>query len=261
MNTNDVNSIPTSESSNWGIIISLMVLGCIIGTIALWCYQRTLPADEKTIGKKNEDKLEILKILGMGMGAVALVPVFLQMISSSLLKEAESNMESRFIFLGFCVAATVIARRFLSVVPEKLLNTLANTKKTAEEAKVLASSAGGAANRNAAAHEPPSEVIKQVVQSGPIAAYDWKALRIIRAFLNPNFSKSRTTTGLAFDSGISSDETLKYLEQMVKNGDACRFPGDSTKGSWWALTAEGRKKFTSLKTQLDQLNIVDTDVV
>jgi len=262
MNTNLVSSVPGATASNWEIILFLMVLGCLIGTVALWCFQRVLS------GEKTEDKWEMLKILGMGVGAVALVPVFLRMISSSLLKEAEANIEARFVFLGFCVAAAVTARRFLSVVPQKLLDTVASAqrnateaKKQADEAQERVTSVGNAvADRTSVELQPPPEEILKTMRSGSISAYDWKALRLIRAFLNPKFPKSRTTTGLAFDSGLTVVETLKYLEQLEKNGDVVQFLGDSKKGTWWALTAEGRQKFSCLRPQLDKLNLVDTDV-
>ena len=256
----NTNAGSPSEGSKWFIIIGLMLLGCLIGSIALWCYQRTLPLEEKGSDQKSENGWEFFKIIGMGLGAVTLVPVFLQMISSSLLEKAQTNMESKFILLGFCVAATTASRRFLSVIPQKLLDAVEkiNTKTENTQQQFVAVSEA-VANRTAPQLVPPPVAFQEEIKSVEVK-YDWKALLLIRAFLNPKFPKSRTITGLAFDSGLTIPEALKYLGEMENNGDAQRFQGDPKHGNWWALTASGRKKCALLKAQLSQLSTVETDV-
>jgi hypothetical protein len=221
-----------------------------------------MPSNERAADEPPKNKFfEFCKILGMGIGAVALVPVLLHMISSSLLKEAETSMESKFVLLGFCVAATVAARRVLTVIPQKLLDAVDRIdKKTDDQQEQLHAGLNAVANRTAPTLQPPPPDIQEAIKSSSASKYNWKALRLIRAFFNPKFTKSRTVTGLAFDSGLSIDETLRYLEQLRKDGDVHKFPGDPKKGSWWTMTADGRKNFSSLKSQLDQLDFSDTDV-
>src|ERR1035441_4975667 len=82
-------------------VILLMAVGVIVGSVGLFCYQRSSLPPEKT-----KDIWELAKILGMGAAAVALVPAFLRNVSSPFIAETETSFEAKLVFIAFCVAAT-----------------------------------------------------------------------------------------------------------------------------------------------------------
>jgi aspartyl-tRNA synthetase len=86
------------------------------------------------------------------------------------------------------------------------------------------------------------------------AAIEWNLLCLIWAFLNPEFPQSRTTSGLAKESGLSEVETLRYLEQLKQNGQVRQVSLDADNGTWWAMTPEGRKMSAELEPQLRKVN-------
>lgn len=139
-------SIPTGETSDgsFWVPIALMFIGAVVGSIAVWCYQGVVSSKDNSAGTRHSGKKEVnsrqdirefLKIFGMGIGCVALIPAFLRTISSNLFGETMTSVEARFVFVGFCVAATVSARRFLTTVPKQILDSVARTERVAERAE------------------------------------------------------------------------------------------------------------------------------
>jgi hypothetical protein len=71
----------------------------------------------------------------MGISASTLVPLFLTMISSNLLKESASDSSRFFIFFGFCLIASLSSKAFIQTVSDRLLNEMNKTKKELKEFK------------------------------------------------------------------------------------------------------------------------------
>ena len=71
----------------------------------------------------------------MGVSASTLVPLFLTMISSNLLKESASDSSRFFMFFGFCLIASLSSKAFIQTVSDRLLNEMNKTKKELQELK------------------------------------------------------------------------------------------------------------------------------
>lgn len=91
-----------------------------------------------------------------GVGAAFLIPLFLQMISSSLLvdllNDDASGSHPQFInrllvFGGFCLLAAIFARRFIETLSDKVLKDLRDAKQAAHEGKETATRALETADR------------------------------------------------------------------------------------------------------------------
>jgi len=237
-------------------ILLLMGTGVVVGAFGSFCYQRhALPAE------KFRDKWELPKILGMGVAAVALVPAFLRTISSNLIQEAETNLESKFVFVAFCVAATLAAKKFIGTLPEKLLDVANRAAEQAAEAKSdVRKVADVVAQRTPPNLKEPEPGNSQSNIDNPVTGYNWKELRLIRALLDPKYSIGRSVTGLALDSGLTPTEIQGFLQKFQSNGVVDRFIGQASKGIRWHLTRSGREKVSFLKPEAGTDVIADVGI-
>lgn|GEM_PF-1901291 len=89
-------------------------------------------------GGKNKSTKPWQRHLITGVLATFMVPLFLQMIGSGLLKELSPQHYNFFVFLGFCSAAAFIAQHFATSVSTSMLK---DTQKEAHQAKADAEEA------------------------------------------------------------------------------------------------------------------------
>ena len=67
-----------------------------------------------------------------GIGAALLMPLFLSMLSSSLLPDmlaADPKLDDFLVFGGFCLLAAISARTFIQTLSDKILREVKETKK------------------------------------------------------------------------------------------------------------------------------------
>lgn len=76
-----------------------------------------------TYNKKFFQKELIGKIL-YGVIAAFLVPLFLNTISSNLIENIGKDVQSIYIFIGFCLIASISSKVFITTLTEKTLNSL-----------------------------------------------------------------------------------------------------------------------------------------
>jgi len=249
---------------NWGCVIGLMLLGAFIGTLALWCYQLTVPSSTD-----KKDPWIFLKNFGMGLGAVALVPAVLQTISSNLLTQASTNVDARFILVSFCVAAAYASRRFLAVVPEKILDSLKTTAEDASQAKAKAEAAQSqtakltevVANKTASASAMSQTAVAPAIQTILQAnGYDTNCLLVIQALFDSQYPAARTVAGMAMDTGLTTDQVSKWARRMELNGDVEPYAGDPTRGTWWRLTDSGKTKLAALQPQSTGIQVFRSNI-
>jgi hypothetical protein len=242
--TNALSAAPANAAvPDWGSVIALMIIGVAIGSIGSFCYQRVIVQ-----GDKAKDKWELPKLAGMGAAAVALVPAFLRTISSNLVKDTATGLEPKLVFVAFCVAATLAAKRLIGTLPEKLLN-LAQQAAEQTAQKEVQKVAEAVANRlPSTAKEPPTEHTSRNAAGPVVTGYDWKGLAVVRALLNPRYPQGRTVAGTAFDTGLTPPDVQHCLTQLQGNGDAAVFTGNPAKGPIWYLTIAGRQKLGILGT-------------
>ena len=69
---------------------------------------------------------DFIKYILTGIGASILIPLFLNMISSDLIKAEPMPILNYFIFSGFCFIGAYLSDKFLTTIGEKVLNQVKN---------------------------------------------------------------------------------------------------------------------------------------
>ena len=93
-------------------------------------YLHRFDVDEKEKMNKNA----VWKYVLLGIGSAILVPAFLKMIASDLIKESSPyDNINYFIFSGFCLVAAIFSKRFITTISEKVLKDLEKTKAKVNE--------------------------------------------------------------------------------------------------------------------------------
>ncbi|NKC16020.1 MAG: hypothetical protein GKR94_28615 [Gammaproteobacteria bacterium] len=71
----------------------------------------------------------------IGVGVALVVPLFLQMIASGLVKDASTEPHLYLVFLGFCVVAAAASHTFIETVTKKLLREVQASRTDAQNAR------------------------------------------------------------------------------------------------------------------------------
>jgi hypothetical protein len=112
------------------LVIIIIVMGAFGGFLNHLHNFDTIKEDEKNKAVKY-------KYVFLGIGSASLVPAFLKMISSDLIKETTSldNNNSFLIFAGFCLITAIFSRKFITTIGEKVLEAAKNAEITSNENK------------------------------------------------------------------------------------------------------------------------------
>ena len=74
------------------------------------------------------------KYILLGIGAALLVPLFLKMIESDIIRNRD-NLDY-LIFAGFCLIAAIFSRRFISSIGDRIMEVAKNAQKSALASKI-----------------------------------------------------------------------------------------------------------------------------
>lgn len=78
---------------------------------------------------RSKEKTKTIRFIFSGVGAAILVPLFLNMLSSDLIKFANDyDQINYFVFAGFCFIAGYFSDKFIDSIGDKLLKELQQTK-------------------------------------------------------------------------------------------------------------------------------------
>jgi hypothetical protein len=86
----------TMITNIWTLLAIMVVAGAFGGLINYFIERRDSP-----------DKSSILRSLVVGIGASFLVPLFLNMISSDLMRQMDQDVGKLLVFVGFCLIAAI----------------------------------------------------------------------------------------------------------------------------------------------------------
>jgi hypothetical protein len=114
----------------WILVIIIIIMGAFGGFLNHLHNFDTIKDEEK-------NKFVKYKYIFLGIGSASLVPAFLKMISSDLIKNSTSldNNNCFLIFAGFCLIAAIFSRRFITTIGEKVLEAAKNAELTSNENK------------------------------------------------------------------------------------------------------------------------------
>src|SRR5690606_5891009 len=114
------------------LIVIMLVIGAFGGFLNYLNDFDTLENEQKSVKSKS-------KYMMLGIGAALLVPLFLKMIESNIIRSGE-NLDY-LIFAGFCLIAAIFSRRFISSIGDRIMEVAKKAQKTATESKIKAEEA------------------------------------------------------------------------------------------------------------------------
>lgn len=186
------------------------------------------------IEQEKKDLFSFLKNVLMGISASILIPLFLNMISSNLLKESASDTLKLFILFGFFLIASLSSKVFIQTIADRVLNEVKKTKVGLEDIKKSAGPIIGKETEPEEAEGTGSflnvrgfsfgEDAKKVLNALGGGKYAWRTLR-----------------GIAKEIGMPKENVLNSLNWLSSN----RLAETGEKGRW-ALTLEGRDIFIGM---------------
>jgi hypothetical protein len=178
---------------------------------------------------KNEIIIpEIIKPVLIGLAASALVPLFLNMISSDLLNNKDELTMNYFVFLGFCLIAAIFSGEFIDSIGQKVLNQISEVQKEIEENNT----------EDDTDVTPPSTEIFGAQNLKPLEE-ESAEYQILQSFINSKFTY-RSVSGIAKQTSLDKSTTKKELIKLRKKG--CVEVIQRQKGPRWKITSEGYKK-------------------
>ena len=116
----------TASLSHVGILIIIIIAAGILGGLANYFLDRS---------ERNWVAYDVLKSALLGMVASATVPLFLKIVSSSIMKDAEADALQYFVFCGFCLIAAAFSNRYLQGLGDRILQELKEVKRENAELK------------------------------------------------------------------------------------------------------------------------------
>ncbi len=183
------------------------------------------------------------KSVSLGIVASLLVPLFLNMISSEIVKTISKSasiadaIPETLVFLGFCLVAAVSSRAFIQTLSDRILKEAKAAVKVAEKAKGEASRADEKAEL-ALHKQTERDADEEVGKSVSKVQLDEDQRKVLEAFTKRSFAL-RTRTGLAMDAGMTKDQVDKILRDLVDQGLAAMTLTRENKNRWY-LTEKGR---------------------
>jgi hypothetical protein len=154
----------------------------------------------------------------VGIGAAFMVPVFLNMISSTLISDisgevTDSKMLSKLLVLaGFCLLAAISSRAFIRSLTDRLLQEVKEAKKEAKEAKEQSAQAENIAFLTVENDAPTITPADSETLATTSITDDEK--KILKTMVGSQFSM-RSITGIAKDSGLAKERVNAAISSLL----------------------------------------------
>tara|TARA_R110002050_G_scaffold243066_1_gene379394 strand:- start:17063 stop:17656 length:594 start_codon:yes stop_codon:yes gene_type:complete len=164
--------------------------------------------------------IEALKPILLGLAAAALVPLFLNMISSDLIKSNDPTTNNYLIFLGFCLIASIFSGEFIDSIGQRALSQIDAVQKEIEENNT----------------ENDSQIVEELINNSDLTEVQ---SNILKTFINSRFTY-RSISGLAKELNLSTPIVKNELVGLQKAGLVEVV--QRKKGPRWRITTEGYKQ-------------------
>jgi len=184
--------------------------------------------------QKKSDWSWLIENVLMGILASALVPLFLVMISSNLLKESASDISKYFVFFGFCLVASVCSKAFIETVSERVLREVKQTREELDEVKKNVEPIVSKES------EPHKGEDKSFIRMEGFSLDD-NTKKVLNALGRGNFVW-RTVGGIREETGIPKEDVLTSLNWLSSNKLA-----EAGARERWGLTLKGRDLYYATK--------------
>lgn len=189
---------------------------------------------------------DIFKNSIIGIGAAAMVPLFLNMISSNLLKDilapnSDSNTTAQnlFVFAGFCLIAGISSRAFIQNLSEKVLQKMQQQVNSTEEKTKELDVKFGPLLENAM--EPESAASGNMLLASPMSNVQPTndELKILQTLASGPYTL-RSISGISKDSAFDKETVHDIVNTLMNKGFVGQTDGGK-KGPRWYITSQGRE--------------------
>jgi predicted transcriptional regulator len=207
--------------------------------------------------KKNTTNCTLLKSIFLGVTASFLVPLFLNMISSTLLQDSLEDPHKLLIFAGFCLIASISSRAFINAMSDKILKEV---QKSQEELKdevdsfksemepILNKETELENNNIQIVDKDTTLVLEQLDNELRIFNNDTDEVKIFKAIGNSKYTY-RTKEAIMKCTGIN-DETLTPIINMLISRRFIRLSSKDGK-QYYGLTTDGRIRLNDINKYIE----------
>jgi di/tricarboxylate transporter len=217
------------------LISGIMLFAGLLGGVLNFYLTPQDPGDAK--------KAWFQSLLG-GIVASFMVPLFLNMLSSTLTDQIEGSPNSPadpsklFVFAGFCLIAAVSSKAFISNISDRILS---EAKQTKREVKQIRSEVAPIIAKETEAEAPDSEEARLSLRRTSSATLGDNQRKVLSALANGQFAL-RTRTGVSKDTSIPKTEVNDLLEELAKSGFAksVTVVSRGEQKIRWYITPQGR---------------------
>jgi hypothetical protein len=211
-----------------------------------------------------------LKYLLLGVAASFIVPLFLNTISSTLIKDvlnasSPGSITSLLVVAGFCLIASISSRRFIDRITDKVLEQVNKAVEAADSAQKKADTAvlkAEEAEQKAENADEKVDLFSEPELPEPSQQQPWPRVsssitteswnphaepltpdqnqkKVLKAMIDSTFS-ARAFSGLMNDTGLDEGELTDSLSSLVDSGYMEK--KTTQKGfERWFLTDDGRR--------------------
>jgi len=219
----------------------LLLAGVLGGAMGYYLEQPIQTSTLEGEGITRKKAVKLFPYLVLGVGASLMVPLFLNMISSTLVSEALSPREGGqaelklLVITGFALIAAVSSRRFITSLTDKVIRDVQEAKELAQEAEKKVDLIVEPEN---APREPSSPVVDQAQAHVDPATLSDHEKRVLKTLFNSSYS-ARALSGISRDGEIDQEEATAALTLLV--GKSLVQQTQTFKGyAKWSLTQAGR---------------------
>ncbi|ORJ58613.1 YEATS-associated helix-containing protein [Geothermobacter hydrogeniphilus] len=180
----------------------------------------------------RNDRNKLLESIVYGLGSALMLPVFLSILSSDLMKTAKSNYEDMFVLLGLATLVSTFSDKFIDSMFKKINEMIRTTNERVDVAEQVAIDTK---NKIDPIIIKSSETQKNEINEKVREDLDLSDDRVslLKKIKNSKYTY-RSVSGLSSELGLSEEETSVLLEELLSKG----FVG-KTGGNKWFLTSQG----------------------
>jgi len=198
------------------ILLAVMVASGVLG--GLVNYFGDVQASEKH---------PLLKRLSAGVAGAFVVPLFLNMISSTLIADSKSDELKLLIVAGFCIIASISSKAFIDSITKRLVNQV-------EEIGKQQKNLSGEVEPLIQKETEPTTKSTLIAPRYDINSEDKK---VLKGLANPKWSL-RSLNGISKETGFTDLKCAFILDKLCALGLTAKSTRDNN-DRWW-LTSEGR---------------------
>jgi hypothetical protein len=172
----------------------IMIVGGVIGGLGSY-FASEVPADERQ---------PIIKRIALGIAAALVVPLFLNMISSSILVNAEQTPTNYLVFAGFCIVAAFSSKTFLTSVSKRILDKVESVEQRQKELESEVEPIVAKETETEPEEEPARKLDVEVNQ---------EEMAVLKALANPKYAR-RYASGVESETGFGDVKTVSLLHSL-----------------------------------------------